>query len=142
MPMTPDQIAQKWAQNLGRSGQSIQAGVQAVTESPTAAAARALPLALQNYTEAINSGRTAAALNAVPLSSWQQAMISKGIPRIASGATAAQPKYAAFMQRFMPVAMQVKQTVRTMPKGTLADAQARMAVAYQAFKQFAGKPAN
>jgi hypothetical protein len=97
---TAEEAASKWASNLGASTQRIQAGVQAVTVAPGQAAARQKALWVQNV--AASQNKWAANVAAVPLATWQDATVNKGIPRIASGATAAQPKMQSFMGRLLP----------------------------------------
>lgn len=100
MAATPEQAAARWAAGLAGAGQKITDGVNAVTVSPGALAARQKAAYLQNVTAAADKwARTVAA---VPLQEWQTAMIQKGAPRIASGAAAAQPKFAAFMGKLLP----------------------------------------
>lgn len=100
--LSPSQIADRWASQLGAASSKIQAGVQAVTVSPTQKAASAVDRQVQGVINAAQSGKTQRALQAVTLPQWQQAFINKGLPRIASGATAAKPKMQAFMTQFMP----------------------------------------
>ena len=98
--MTPDQVAAEWAQRLAASTQKIQTGVQAVSVAPGQLAARNKAGYVQGVTAAQDkwASRTAS----VPLATWQNDMVQKGLPRIASGATAAQPKMAAFMGQLLP----------------------------------------
>jgi len=98
--MSPDQVAAQWAQRLAGSGDKIRAGVSAVTVAPGQLAARnkAAYVAGVNQSQDKWASRTAS----VPLSTWQADMINKGLPRIASGATAAEPKMAAFMGQLLP----------------------------------------
>ena len=98
--MSPDQIAAHWAQQLGASGAKITAGIQAVTTAPGQAAARQKAVWVQNTTAAAD--KFAAHSAAVSLSDWQNAAINKGVPRIATGATASQAKFAAFMGKLLP----------------------------------------
>lgn len=110
--LSPSQIADRWAAGLSAAGPKIQAGVQAVTVSPTAKAAQAVDRQVAGVQAAAASGKTAAALNAVSLPQWQQAFITKGLPRIASGATAAKPAFANFMTQFLPA---VQSAVNSLP---------------------------
>lgn len=114
---TPDQVAAKWAQNLGASTQYITAGVNAVTEAPGQKAARQVDAWIQGVQASRAKWQSRVA--SVSLSEWQQAMINKGVPRVASGAQAAQPKMAAFLNEFLPFQERVTAQVRSMPKGGL-----------------------
>jgi hypothetical protein len=97
---TPDQIAAHWAQQMGAATAKATAGAQGVQVPPGQAAARQKAVYVQNVTA--KADKWAANVAAVSLQEWQQAFIQKGIPRIASGATASQPKFAAFMGKLLP----------------------------------------
>lgn len=112
MAQTPAQIAQKWNRNLSASGPTIEAGVRAVTESPTARAARAQDRYLLGVQNAVSSGRYQQGLQRVSLADWQNAFLSKGLSRIASGASAAVGRVEQFLQQFLPY---VEQGVRALP---------------------------
>lgn len=96
----PTTIAANWANRLGQSTQKITDGVQAVTTPPGQAAARNQ----QGYIAGVqnNVGKWARNVAAVSLSDWQQAVINKGIPRVSTGAQAAQDKFASFMSKLLP----------------------------------------
>jgi hypothetical protein len=113
--MTPQQIAAKWSQNLSGATQTIQTGVQAVTTPPGQAAAAQK----QAYVQGVNQNADIWAKNvsAVSTSEWQQAMINKGLPRVGTGATAAQPKMANVMQTLIPAIQSI--TAGLPPRGTL-----------------------
>lgn len=112
-------VANKWANNLAASTQSIQAGVQQVTTSPTQQAAANPNAYLAGVQKAVSSGKWANSLQKVSLADWQNAMIQKGIPRIATGAAQAKPKFANFMSQFLPYLAQGVQNLQTQPRGTL-----------------------
>lgn len=115
--ITADQAAQKWAQNLSASTQQVTNGVNAVTVAPGQKAAAASALWLQRVQAA--QAKWARNVGAVTLSDWQHAMITKGIPRIATGATAAQPKFQAFMADFMNYLQAGQAKINAMPKGDI-----------------------
>lgn len=126
------QVAAKWAQNLGAAGTSIQQGVAAVTVNPAEQAAAQANLAVQNY--AASKDKMVAGLGRVTLSGWQQAMNTKGIPRIQQGASQAQPKVAAFMQQLLPAVAAAKASLP--PRGNLQQNLQRAAAFATAMSQF------
>lgn len=119
MAKDPTAIAAKWATNLGNSTQTITAGINSVTESPTAKAARNVDGYLAGVQNSVASGKYQRGLANVSLEQWRQAAITKGIPRIAAGAVSAKPKVAAFLQNFLPFLDNVTAQVRSMPNQTL-----------------------
>lgn len=97
---TPDQIAADWAARVGQSTDKITRGIQGVTSAPGQAAARQKGAYVQNVQA--SADKWAANTSRVSLSEWQQAAISKGVPRVAAGAQAAQPKMAQVMAQLLP----------------------------------------
>lgn len=96
----PNTIAANWATRLGQSTQKITDGINAVQVAPGQAAARQKQVWLNNITA--SADKWASNTAAVSLQDWQQAAITKGVSRIASGAQAAQPKFAQFMTKLLP----------------------------------------
>lgn len=109
MPNASDAAA-RWAQNFGASGTRWAAGVNAVTVAPGQLAARAKTLWLQNTTAAADRFATNSAK--VSLQDWQSTTIAKGQPRLASGATAAQPKVEAAFAKLFPA---IQNAVNALP---------------------------
>lgn len=129
---TPDQIAAAWASRMGQSSQKISDGVAAVQVAPGQAAARQKGAYAQGV--AANVDKWAGRVAAVPLADWQNAMTSKGVQRISQGATAAQPKFAAFMGQLLPHIASVKGTLP--PRGDLGANIARMTQFVQGMAKF------
>lgn len=109
MPSASDAAA-TWAQRFGASGPKWTAGVQSVTVAPGALAARAKQLWLTNVTAAAD--RFAANSARVTLQDWQTATVTKGAPRLASGAQAAQGKVEAAFAKLFPA---IQNAVNSLP---------------------------
>lgn len=112
-------IATKWARNLGGATESIKAGVEAVTRSPTEAAAERADAYAQGVLKSVADGRFQAGLRRVTLADWKRAMIEKGVNRVSSGALAAQPKMQAFLVKFLPHVEAGQRMLESMPRGDL-----------------------
>lgn len=120
--LSPADVASRWSTGMANAGAKIQAGVEAVKVAPGQAAAANK----QGYLAGVqaNVDKWGSRVASVPLSSWQQDFINKGLPRIATGAQAAEPKMANFMNQFLPF---LKTTVASLPpRGTFAQNVQRM----------------
>lgn len=126
--------AQKWSGNLAASTPAIQAGVEAVQVAPGKLAAAQQQAWLQRLTA--SAPKWARNVAAVSLDSWKTDMLGKGLQRIASGATAAEPKMQAFFGELLPYTAKVSAAVRAMPKGNLQQSIARMTKNVQMMAQF------
>lgn len=115
--VTAEQATAKWVQRLSAAGQQITDGVNGVTVAPGVKAAASKELWAQRVAQA--KDKWASQVGKVTLSEWQQAMITVGIPRIATGAQAKQGKMQAFMQGFLPYLDQGVAKVNAMPKGDI-----------------------
>jgi len=92
------------------AGPKYTTGVNAVKVAPGQAAAAASALWAANVAAAVN--KFAANSAKISLQSWQSSAINKGAPRLGTGATAAQPKFQAFMTAFLP---QLTNIVNSLP---------------------------
>lgn len=117
--LSAQQIAQNWQRGLSGATEKIKQGVNAVTVSPTQKAAARQEAWLAGIQRAAADGRWQAGLNAVSLDQWKRDMIDKGVSRIAAGATAAQGKFASFMQEFLPHLQTGMAALESMPRGDL-----------------------
>jgi hypothetical protein len=109
MPSATDAAA-RWAQQFGASGARWAAGVQAVQVAPGQLAARAKNLWAQNTAAAID--RFAANSAKVTREQWIETTVTKGQPRLASGAQAALPKVEAAFGKLFPF---IQNTVNALP---------------------------
>lgn len=101
MAMNKDstKTAEKWNRNMKNSTQSIQDGVNMVTQAPGVAAAKSEAAMLAGVMNAINSGLWRTQVSKVTLEEWKAMLIDKGIPRIAAGVDKAQPKQKEMFDR-------------------------------------------
>lgn len=118
-------LAQRWATNMGAAGAKMQAGAQALTVAPGQAAARQKAVWIQNVTAA--QTRWARNVAAVTLPEWQNDFVTKGIPRVASGAEAAKTKFAATLTKIMTAERQI---VASLPARGNTNANIQRAVAF------------
>lgn len=134
--LTPDQIAANWAQRLGSSTSKIQAGVEGVTVAPGQAASRQQAAYVAGVQS--NVAKWATNVSRVSLQSWQSDMITKGLPRVATGANAAVPKFTTFMNQLLPYINQQKSTLPA--RGTLDQNISRMTQFVTAMSKFRKGP--
>lgn len=121
--ITPQQASQKWVDRMSSSTTAITDGVNAVTTAPGAAAAARADYWLQQVTASKAKYQTNVAK--VTLDEWKNKMITVGIPRVATGASANQQKMTDFLTKFLPYLAQGVAQVKAMPKNSLADSIAR-----------------
>lgn len=132
--VTAEQATAKWVSRLSAASQQITDGVNGVQVSPGAKAAQAVDLWANRVMQ--SKPKWAARVGAVTLPEWQQAMITVGIPRIATGAQAKQGKVTEFMSQFLPYLDQGVAKVKAMPKGDINASIARAAAMIQHNAQF------
>jgi hypothetical protein len=111
----PTTAAANWAGRMGQSVQKMKDGINAVTVSPGQAAAAQADL-WANNTQAAKA-KFKANVAGVSLQAWQAAASTKGADRVAQGAQAAQPKYAAAAQKWYPIINTTRNALP--PRGTV-----------------------
>jgi hypothetical protein len=119
--ITPEEFAEKHARRLKAAVEDIRAGVERVTESPTAKAAAKQDKMIARLQEAVSSGKWAARLKAVPLEDWKSKTIEKGLGRIAAGIDAAHDKQVKFAGQLLPYEQDLLGKLEKMPDLTLED---------------------
>lgn len=125
MASDPNAASAAWLAGMQGASTKITAGVNAVTTAPGQAAARQANVWAQNTAAAVNKYSKNVA--AVSLQDWQQATLTKGVARIASGAAASQSKYTAAMTQILP---QITSIVQGLPARGTTDQNIARAVAY------------
>ena len=105
----PTDAATKWANAMAAAGPAYTAGVQAVTQAPTAQAAAASDRWLAGIQASVPKFK--ANLQAVTLQDWQNSAVTKGAPRLGSGASAAQDKTAAVFTQLFQYGEQLRNTL-------------------------------
>jgi predicted transcriptional regulator len=106
---------------MANARDKAQQGVEAVTVSPGQAAARQK----NAYTAGVtaNADKWARNVSAVTTQEWQQAYITKGLDRMASGAAAAEGKVTNFMNKLLPAISSIRATLPS--RGTYEQNKAR-----------------
>jgi hypothetical protein len=128
----PQAVAANWANRLAGSSQKITDGINSVNVAPGVAAARQKNVYVQNVTAAAD--KWARNTQAVSLADWQSAAINKGVPRIASGAQAAVPKFEQFMGRLLPYVAAGR--AKLPPRGDINANKSRMNAWFDTMSQF------
>lgn len=134
--LTPAEIREKHARRLKAAVTDMQKGVENVTVSPTAKAAKAIDKMRTNILLAIDTGKVKRGLERVSLPQWQKAMIEKGIPRVAAGVDGAAEKIEAFYGELMPHIDRLQAEVDKLPKVSFEDGIARMVAFSRGMNKF------
>lgn len=127
------QITEKWKTRTAGATQNVVDGVNRVTDSPTAKAARQKQVWVNNTVAKADKWERNTA--AVTLEEWRAATIA-GASRIASGVAAKAPKMEKFLQEFLPHLENVQRQVNQTPRGDLETNLARMVQNARLISQF------
>jgi len=134
--VTPQEGAEKLIQRAKAATSTIASQAAKVTESPTAAAARAIPKMRQKFNDAVDSGKTARGMNRVSKEQWLKAFVEKGVPRISSGLDQARDKITQFNAEFYPFLETVQAQIKGMPSTTIDDNINRMVANVRGISKF------
>lgn len=138
---TAEEVADKWQRGISNAQQDMTAGVQRVTIAPgTQAAAKK-----QKFVSAMQDPATfdkwERGVRSVSLGSWQQSMISLGIPRAAQGAQQKKDKFTNALNSLLPFVDNLRNQIRALPDNTTADREQRMLAWSRGMRQYR-KPAS
>ncbi len=132
----PNSAAQNWVNALQQAAQKATAGAQRVQVSPGQKAAEQAQKWITRVNE--SAPKWQRKVGAVTLAEWQAAYINKGVPRIASGAQAAQPAYQQALGPLFQFMANLWQQVDAMPSTTEADRENRMLAWARGMRQYQG----
>lgn len=137
--ITPEQFADKHNRRTKAALDDMRAGVEAVSEAPTAKAAAKQEKMRQRLLEAIESGKWANSLKRVSLDDWKQKMIDLGINRVAAGLDANKAKVQEFAAQLLPHIEAGQKLIEKMPDVTLEDSINRMTTFIRHMSKFQRK---
>lgn len=123
--VTAQEWLQKWGQNLNGSSEYIKKGVNKVTTAPGVSAAAAQDRMKAGINASIDNGTWARNVQKVSVDQWRQAMINKGIPRLAQGVTAAQANKVGQVTALLAAVDTASAAANSLPKGGLEQGIAR-----------------
>lgn len=136
---TAQEVADKWATNLGNASQSMTAGVNRVTEAPGQAAVAKMQKWVMALQSADVQQKWARKTGAVSLQSWKDSMNNIGVQRAVQGAQAKKAKFATAMATLLPFIDQVAQQVRAMPDNTPGDREQRALAMMRGMRNYQGQ---
>ena len=119
--LSPDKISDKWNRRLKGAVSDIQAGIDAVTESPAEKAIQKKEKFRTRLMESIDNGTWEAGLSKVSLPAWKETTKKKVGERLASGVDAAMPKRKQFDQWLSGRLNAILPKIAEMPDLTLED---------------------
>ena len=134
--VTPEEFADKWVRRTSGAVTDMRSGVEKVTESPCAKAAKKGDKMIAGITAAVQSGKWAKKLAAVSTEDWKKAMLEKGIGRVAQGVESARGKSAAFAAKLLPAVDAAAAKVKAMPDLTIEDSVNRVATFIREMSKF------
>lgn len=137
--VTPAQFTERHARHLKNAIEDMRVGVEGVTVAPTAQAAAKQDKMKAHLVASIDNGTWANRLKAVPLEDWKNKMLSKGLPRVASGIDAASDKVESFAAQLLPAVDAARNKVGGMPDLTLEDSINRMSTYVREMAKFRKK---
>lgn len=131
-----DQFVEKHARRTKAALGDMREGVQRVTRAPGVAAAAKADKMRANLIEALDSGKWARRVASVSVEDWKDAMINKGVNRVAAGIDAAQGKTRAFAEQLLSHQSGLMAEVEQMPDLTIEDSIGRMTTWVRGMSKF------
>ena len=124
--LTPEQFREKHARRLKGAIEDMRRGIEQVNEAPGVKAAEAVDKMRARLLQAIDDGKWSRKVSAVSLNEWKQAMLNKGLGRIAAGIDGSADKVEKFAAQLLSYQDNLKAKLEGMPDLTLEDSIQRM----------------
>ena len=137
--LTPQEFQEKHARRLKAAIGDMQTGVGKVTVSPPHQAAAKIDKMQARLMEKFADGTIKRRLLAVSVDSWKNAMITKGLPRVAQGIDGAAQKVTDFAAQLLPAVDAAKSKIVAMPDLTIEDSINRMTTYVREMAKFRKK---
>ena len=123
--ITPDEFVEKHTRRTKAALEDMRRGVAAVTEAPGVKAAAKADKMRTNLVAALDSGKWARRVASVSVDDWKNAMLNKGVNRVAAGLDASADKTRAFATQLLSHQSGLSDKVDAMPDLTLEDSISR-----------------
>jgi len=124
--LTPDEFAEKHNRRTKAALDDMRAGIEKVTEAPTAKAAAKQEKMKQHLLQALDTGKWANGLKRVSLEDWKSKMVDLGVNRVNAGLDANKDKVRDFASQLLPHIETGQKTIEKLPDVTLEDSINRM----------------
>lgn len=118
--MTAQEIAAKQISRAKAAIGDYKKGIQAVTESPTAIAARNVDKWFSGLQKAKDEGTYVDGCNAVSLQSWQDSALTKGAANMAGGLDKSIDKVIDFQEQRAAFQQRIDSQLASTPRGDLS----------------------
>jgi hypothetical protein len=123
--LTAEQIFDKYSRRIKGATQDMEIGVRNVTKSPMETAASKAEKWINSLQDSFAKGNWQRGLRSISLDDWKNAMITKGIGRVAAGVDGSKTKFITFMGQLLTYQDTVLAEIDKMPDNNIEDSIAR-----------------
>lgn len=131
-----EQVLEKWVRNATGGVQSYRDAIQALSVNPLQKAADKSDDWQQRVSDPRTKEKYAQGLRRYSFEEWKAKTSTVGANRISEGIRQAAPRMRAFLAELLPYTQSLKERIRSMPKRSDADADARLQTAVAAMRAF------
>jgi len=134
--VTPEEYQRKHAQRLKAAIEDMRRGIERVNEAPGAKAAAAADKWHARISAAETKQKWARRVSSVTLNEWKEAIINKGLPRVAGGIDNAAEDVVKFAEQLLTYQERLQSEIERMPDLTLEDSINRMTAWVRGMSRF------